>query len=454
MMSVKIRRFSSLILILILASVINFNCSSSLSAKESNSVHTQYVIQALRLVRTHFYDPSLLDDISLLNAALQGAAESVKRYNIDPKVGNIVQGAKFDFALEHFCREFNRLDKLFRQYAPDDDHEIAFNAVRYLVQAVNDSHTNFYRSSSGDKLTIFGIGAIIKQLSTGEIYLAQVYPNCAASLSGLRQYDQIIAINGDHDLDNLNQVVVKLRGNLDTVVKITVKRQDHILDFTVYRLPIIKPVVDFTLKTKEGHAFYYLKLEDFWTRARQGLKKFSEHWERFPASGVIVDLRGNGGGWIATLNQFLGYFFPPKTDLYLQNKASGVTTFTVAAPQVIDQPVVVLVDGKTGSAAAMFAAILKERRRAIIVGAPTGRNINIGRKYDLPFGSSIRVTTSQFLTLDKFCYEKVGVTPHVEAIQTEAHIRAGVDYPLERAIEILIEQIRSNTAPMTLGFLN
>ena len=165
------------------------------------------------------------------------------------------------------------------------------------------------------------------------------------------------------------------------------------------------------------------------------------------ARAVIVDLRGNGGGLIEMFRWFTGRFMGEehlvmrslsrdRVDGRSQNIGEmyvGPDRFDVAKAPLL-QPLAVLVDGRTGSAAELAAVVLAEQRSAVLVGEPTcGCVVGVRFEYVLPDGGGVRVAETGFVSARGARLEGAPTQPTVRVTPTLADLRSGHDVVLEEA---------------------
>jgi carboxyl-terminal processing protease len=157
--------------------------------------------------------------------------------------------------------------------------------------------------------------------------------------------------------------------------------------------------------------------------------------------GLVIDLRGNGGGETRVMLDVAGNFFARAT-FYggFRNRAGEVQKYHTRRPAAAYRaPVVVLVDDESASATETFAAFVQEAGRATILGRQTaGSTLNQGGRRSFKGGGQLRFSTRSYLTPSGRELEGVGVVPDVTVALTLADLRAGRDAALEAA-EALLE---------------
>lgn len=169
-------------------------------------------------------------------------------------------------------------------------------------------------------------------------------------------------------------------------------------------------------------------------------------------TGVIVDLRGNGGGRLLEAEAVLSCFLPRDRVWATRTLRSGrqIVMRTGGGCGTLDgpiaNPVAVLVDSGSRSAAELTPAALQEAGRALVVGERTAGAVLISQETRLPDGGRLILSRADFVTSGGIRLEKRGVTPDREAPLTREDRRAGRDPTLEAAIRLLADQMTGETA--------
>lgn len=217
---------------------------------------------------------------------------------------------------------------------------------------------------------------------------------------GLRAGDKIVAIDGETvagvGLTN-NDVRDRLRGPKGSQVVVSVPRGGVLQDFVIRRDTIPLESVDAAYEPEPG--VIYIKLGRF---AQNSMKEFGEALfdlaEERP-KGIIIDLRGNGGGFmhvaLALSDQFLE---KDQVIVRMEGKRSSAEEVATGKGIYREGPVVVLVDENSASASEIFAGAMQDWDRAVIVGRRTFGKGLVQQEYRLPDGSHIRLTVARYHT--------------------------------------------------------
>lgn len=276
-----------------------------------------------------------------------------------------------------------------------------------------DPYTEFYNQDEQDNLTSVstgeyaGIGSIIMKRDTS-VVLSQPRWDSPARKAGIRHGDVLLAIDGEA-LDRnstTSEASKRLKGRPGSKVTLKVRRpytpagHDSVLTFTITRGTIeIDPIPYFemldggigfvsvsTFSDKTGPEFQEVlaKLR----KANGGELK-----------GLIVDMRGNGGGLLMAATDLVSNFVPRGTEVVTtrgRDKTQTRTYKTTRNPSLPDLPLVVLTDGNTASAAEIFSGALQDLDRAVIVGERSFGKGLVQTPGPLPYNTMMKITTGRY----------------------------------------------------------
>jgi carboxyl-terminal processing protease len=322
----------------------------------------------------------------------------------------------------HFALIRQAWDILHNQYVGADGLDgtkLADGAIDGLTQAVGDEgHTRFLtkdeRQRENAELagSFTGIGIQVDQRD-GQLVVAGVFPKSPAQEAGLKSGDRIVAIDGqDTARRPLDDLLGSLRGASGTSVRLSVEHPpaSTATDVTVTRREVQVPAVEWAMvpgtRTADVH------LLEFSTGSADELKSALKAARAAGATALILDLRGNPGGYvneaITTASQFL------KDGIVFKDRdASGNETPHPVEPGGLatDLPLVVLVDHGSASSSEIVAGALQDAGRARLVGQTTFGTGTVLHEFGLSDGSALRVGTLQWLTREGHQIWHQGITP-------------------------------------------
>ena len=184
----------------------------------------------------------------------------------------------------------------------------------------------------------------------------------------------------------------------------------------------------------------YIRLSSF--LSRNAASEFQEALNKYrDKDGIIVDLRSNPGGLLTNAIYIADMFLSSKVIVSTVDKDGYKDTQNSLAQVVTNQPVVVLINGGSASASEILSGALKDNKRAIIVGKKSFGKGLVQEINKLPDGSALHITIQKYLTPNGSDINKKGITPDYVVDITEKDIEANKDPQLEKACEVLQQQI-------------
>jgi carboxyl-terminal processing protease len=155
--------------------------------------------------------------------------------------------------------------------------------------------------------------------------------------------------------------------------------------------------------------------------------------------GLVLDLRGNPGGYLATAIEVASQFLERNTLILSElQRDKPVEEFRVKNPGAATKiPLVVLVDGGSASASEIVAGAIQDSKRGIIIGTKSYGKGSVQATHDLLNGSSLRVTIAKWNRPNGTNIDGNGIMPDIEVIRSQEDITAGADPQLDRAVQEL-----------------
>jgi carboxyl-terminal processing protease len=228
---------------------------------------------------------------------------------------------------------------------------------------------------------------------------------------GIQAGDRIVKIDGQDatgDIINNNWVIKHLRGTKGTKVNVSILRKGkkELIDYTITRDKIPITSVDATFMSTEDIG--YIKLNRF---GGTSIEEFEASMKELKESGMkslILDLRGNGGGYLQTAvdlaDEFLGN---KKLVVYTEGISSLKTTYNAKNKGEFEKgKLVVLIDEASASASEIVAGAIQDWDRGLIMGRRSFGKGLVQKPYPLPDGSAIRLTTARYFTPTGRCIQK------------------------------------------------
>lgn len=274
-----------------------------------------------------------------------------------------------------------------------------------------DPYTEYYPYENREDLTAIstgqygGIGAYIQRRPTGTIISEPVYGS-PAQQAGIRHGDVILEVDGVDvtRFKESDKVSRLLRGQAGTNVKVKVSRpyvEDSILTFDITRRTInMNPMPYYGV---DSAGVGYIRLTTFNEKSAELVKDALVDMKRNPdLRGVVLDLRGNGGGILEGAVQIVGLFVPKGTEVVRHSGFEGKNLKiykTAQQPVDTDIPLVVMVDGGTASSSEITAGALQDLDRAVVVGSRSFGKGLVQTSRPLPYDGLLKVTMAHYYIL-------------------------------------------------------
>ena len=330
---------------------------------------------------------------------------------------------------------------------PVNDPALMQGAIRGMLEALGDEHTSYLDPDMYQQASIplsgeyEGIGAWVDP--DGEfLTIVSPMPGSPAEQVGLEPGDQIIAVDGE-DMTGVdgNLVIRRVLGPAETKVSLTVRREGvaEPLEFEVTRANITIPSVESRM-LEEGIA--YVRLYTFGEDTRENLRQALDSLLEEDPAGLILDLRGNGGGYLQTSVDVASEFIDEGT-IVIERFGDGreQTYRTEGRGGATEIPLVVLVDGGSASASEIVAGAIQDYGRGMLVGETTFGKGSVQNWVPLDDNQgAVRVTVAYWYTPNGRLIHETGLTPDVEVPVEDTDTEA--DPQLEKAVEILLEKVQ------------
>ncbi len=316
-----------------------------------------------------------------------------------------------------------------------------------LMESLNDPYSEYYTEQELLDLTAdvqgiyFGIGAYVSYDSTLSMArISGVMPGSPAEKAELCIDDIIYEVDKESTQGlSLEEVVSRIKGEEGTKVHLTLVRNgvaDYV-EVDVERAQIEVPTV--STEVYEDN-IGYLKITEFdevtTTQFIEGLAELRAQ----NIEGLIIDLRSNPGGSLATVCDIAREILPEGIIVYTEDKEGHREDYTCDGKNEIDIPVVVLINQYSASASEILSGAIKDYGLGKLVGKTTyGKGI-VQRIFDLRDGTAVKLTVSSYFTPSGVNIHGIGIEPDVEVeFDSEAYAEDKTDTQLNKGIEVMKE---------------
>lgn len=323
-----------------------------------------------------------------------------------------------------------------------NNQELSEGAARGLVAATGDPYTVFFSAAEAkqfaDSLSgnFSGIGAELS-IRNKVLTILSVIDGSPAKKAGLLQGDVIVKVNNQDTADwSVDKAVSNIRGEKGTNVTLTIVRDGESKDVTITRDNITDPSVKSSVVDGIGvMRISRFSDTDTTTLARAAARDFKAKNVR----GVILDLRGNGGGYVTAAQDVSSLWLGDGKTVVSERKDGKVIQELKTSGDAILEgvPTIVLIDGGSASASEIVAGALHDHKAARLVGEKSFGKGSVQEIEELSGGAQLKVTVALWYTPNGKNINKEGIAPDVEVKLTNQQLDAGEDPQQSKAMELL-----------------
>jgi carboxyl-terminal processing protease len=282
-----------------------------------------------------------------------------------------------------------------------------------------------------------GIGLTVIKVKSG-LQVEKVFKGSPAEKAGIKPGEVIVSVEG-HDIADLSSTksteLIKGEAGTEVTIGVSGDGRGKVDQLTLTRAQISVPVVVSTVLESGGRKFGYVRLATFSEGSHAYVRKAVERVRRKGAEGLILDLRGNGGGLLeeAVLNASI---FLPKGTVVVSTKSrtQGDAVYDALGDNLPPQPIVVLIDRNTASAAEILTAALAEKAGAEVVGTRSYGKGVFQQEVSLSNGGALKMTIGEYYTPNGENLAGKGIHPDVYVRDNPKTKR---DEARERALSVL-----------------
>ena len=307
-------------------------------------------------------------------------------------------------------------------------------AIEAMVTAIDDPYTSFlaaedYQLSMTSLEGGFsGIGAQVT-VKDEQLTIIAPLPNSPAFKAGIKAGDIILEIDGQPASGmSIVEAVLIIRGPKGTAVKLLILHQSENLpqETEIIRDNIELPSVSFDMRDEIA----YIKIAHFSERTNQELSPVWQTMTEQAAAGIIIDLRRNPGGMLASVVDVASNFLDEGVVVRVVDNQGKQSVLNVESGGAgIELPMVVLTDNYSASGSEVLSGTLQDYGRATVAGTRTFGKGSVNALRRLKDGSGLYLTVARWLTPNGRLIEGEGLVPDYELeLQGEAAIQWAVDY--------------------------
>ena len=324
-----------------------------------------------------------------------------------------------------------------------DSQLLIEGASRGLVEAAGDQYTVYMNA---EEATAFdnsltgniggGIGVEVG-IRNDVPTVVRVLEDNPAQKAGIQVGDIIAEVNGENTLDaTLSEVVTAIRGEEGTTVQLAMIRDSDTKDFSVTRATINNPSAYGEVRDGVGILTVSRFDNDTGSLARAVARDFVAQGVK----GVVLDLRGNGGGYVTAAQSLAGIWLDNKVVVTERTGTKVVDELKTGSTPILEGvPTVVLVNESSASASEIVAGALHDYDAATLVGTTTFGKGSVQKLVNLQDDAVLKVTIARWYTPNGHNISEKGIDPDVVVERTVEDVNASRDPQLDAALGTLQE---------------
>lgn len=349
-------------------------------------------------------------------------------------------------------KEFNSLyetyDTIMKDYYKNvDSNTLIEGAINGMLGSLNDEHTMYFDKKSKEAFdselsgNYYGIGAQIQLTGEGTIKITKVFNDSPAEKAGLKAEDVFVSVDGvSVEGKSAAEVANMLKSSTVKTSKIVIKREGNEISFDVTKENITLFSVSSEMLKNNNKNIGYLSVSIFGQKTYSQFKDALSKLESQDMDSLIIDLRGNTGGYLYTVTNMLEEFVGKDKIMYQIQSSSGVKKYKSSKETSRKYKIVILVDENSASASEIMAASMKENYGAILVGKTTYGKGTVQTTKNLSNGSMIKYTIEKWLTPNGKNIDKEGITPDYDVNIGDSYSNSPTkenDMQLKKALDLL-----------------
>ena len=342
-------------------------------------------------------------------------------------------GSSAEAALSDTYKQLNLFGEVFERVRTDyvekpDDSKLVQSAINGMLAGL-DPHSGYMDPNSFRDIQVqtrgeFGGLGIEVTMEDGLVKVVAPIDDTPAAKAGVMANDIITKLDNEQVRGlTLNQAVEKMRGPVNTKIKLTIMRkgQDKPIDVTIVR-DVIR--VKSVRSHSEGDDVGYIRVTQFNEQTTEGLKKaIGDLISQLGADkikGFVIDLRNNPGGLLDQAISVSDTFLDKGEIVSTRGRNAEETQRFNARPGDLTKgkPVIVLINGGSASASEIVAGALQDHKRATLVGTRSFGKGSVQTIIPLGAGNgALRLTTARYFTPSGRSIQAKGIDPDIKVLQ-------------------------------------
>lgn len=375
----------------------------------------------------------------IITSLVTSLTTGVIMYN-NSRITNHISGADLnhDENLKEFLKVYASL--IGDYYQDIDSKGMLDEAMKAMFEYLGEDYTDYLNQQESDALAeklvgkYQGIGVQI--IDNNVIY--KIFDDSPAKEAGLIVGDKIISVNDENVEEKSSTEVSNLIQQSKGKIRLGILRSEKKLEVELEVKTLLVPAIDYQLVRGGKQVIGYLAILTFSDTVSEQVRKALNEMEQEGMSSLVIDLRGNTGGYLAQASEISSMFLEKGSVIYSLEEKDDKKVYKDETDEKRTYPIVVLMNDGTASASEILAAALKDSYGATLVGETSYGKGKVQQTKGLDDGSMVKYTTAWWLRPNGNCVDGVGIKPDVEIeMEMPTNGQEIEDIQLKEALKIL-----------------
>ena len=328
--------------------------------------------------------------------------------------------------LAKISEAYSLIDSRYVEDVKDD--KLVEGAIQGMVATLKDPYSAYMDKKTADQFQqsldpeLEGIGAEVNKVDD-KLLIVSPIKGSPAEKAGIKPNDQILSVNGE-SVQGLSreEAVLKIRGKKGTTATLEVQREgvEDPIEFKIVREKIPIFTVFSSVKEENGKNIGYMQITSFAENTAKEFEDQLKELEKKNIEGLIIDVRGNPGGYLNSVQDILKLLMTDKKPMMQVEQRDGKKEkFYTSLKERKSYPISVLIDKGSASASEILAGALHEGEGYELIGETTFGKGTVQQAVPFKDGSNIKLTMFKWLTPDGNWIHEKGIAPTVEVKQPD-----------------------------------
>ena len=378
----------------------------------------------------------------IITSLLTSLTTGVIMYN-NSRITSHISGA--DLNQDENLKEFLKVyASLVGDYYQDIDSKgMLDEAIKAMFDDLGEDYTDYLNRQESDALAeklvgkYQGIGVQI--VDQNEIY--KIFDDSPAQNAGLKVGDKIISVNQEDVREKSSTEISDLIQKCEGKVQLEILREEKTFEVELELKTLFVPAIDYQLVRGGKKTIGYLSILTFSDTVAEQVRNALKEMENENISSLVIDVRGNTGGYLSQTSEILNMFLEKGKVIYSLAEKNDTKVYKDDTNEKRTYPIVVLINEATASASEILASALKDSYGATLVGDISYGKGKVQQTKGLEDGSMVKYTTARWMRPNGDCIDGVGITPDVYIeMEMPTNGQEVEDIQLKEALKILNEK--------------